>query len=99
MRLVFGRDEAVACRVASRIPFVGERGFGPAKAIGIVAKDGRELAGVVWHDWQPEFKTIAFSIAAVSPKWATRNIIRLLLIYPFIDCDVWKVWTATPHRN
>lgn len=99
MRLVFGRDQAVAKWVADRIPFVRERGFGPCKAIGVIASDGRELAGIVYHDWNPDFRTIAFSIAAVSPAWARRGIIRGLFHYPFIDCGVLKLWTATPHRN
>ena len=99
MRLVFGKDAAVAKWVAARIPFVAERGFGPCKAIGIVGSGGRELAGVVWHDWQPEFKTIAFSLAADSPRWATRRLVCALLMYPFEDCGAFKLWTATPHRN
>lgn len=99
MRLVFGRDEAVSKWVAARIPFVGERGFGACKAIGIVGKDGRELGGVCFHDYQPTFKTIAFSIAADSPRWVTRHIVAAVLYYPFYDCDVFKLWSCTPHKN
>lgn len=98
LKLVYGRDQSVAKWVAERIPFVGARGFGPCKAIGIVANDGSEIAGVVFHDWQPQFKTIAFSIAAARPLF-TRNVVHALLRYPFEDCDVMKLWTATPHRN
>jgi RimJ/RimL family protein N-acetyltransferase len=82
-----------------RIPFVGSAGFGACKAIGVVGNDGSPLAGIVWHDYQPQFKTIAFSIAAVSPRWITRNIVRELLQYPFDNVGVAKVWTATPSSN
>ena len=82
-----------------RIPFVGSAGFGACKAIGVIGNDGSPLAGIVWHDYQPQFKTIAFSIAAVSPRWATRRIIAQLLAYPFDNVGVFKLWTATPSDN
>ncbi len=56
-------------------------------------------AGVVFHDWQPEFQTIAFSIAADSPIWTAPPIVRALLSYPFEQLGVNKLWTATPIQN
>lgn len=76
------------------------RGFGQnIKAIGVADANGKALAGVVFHDWQPEFKTISFSIAATSMRWATRKTIALLLHYPFKDAGALKLWTSTPHKN
>jgi len=99
MRLVFGKDASVAKWVAKRISFVGERGFGNCKAIGVEDKDGNAMCGVVYHDWQPQFKTMAFSIAAESPRWAHRAIIHQLFAYPFEQVMVEKLWTATPSTN
>lgn len=99
MRLIVGKNASVAKWVAKRIPFVGERGFGNCVAVGVEDKNGNALCGVVYHDWQPQFSTMAFSIAAESPRWAHRNIIRQLFAYPFEELNVQKLWTATPSSN
>jgi hypothetical protein len=98
-RLVFGHDKPIAEWVAARIPHFGTaENFGNCKAIG-VAQEDRFLAGVVYHDWQPKYGTIQLSMAAVTPRWATRRNIILLLYYPFEDAKANLVWTATPHQN
>ena len=98
--LIFGRDALIAEWVSNRIPFVRGRGFGTnIKAIGVADKDGNALAGVVFHDFNPDFLTISFSIAAETPRWATRRTIAALLMYPFEDAGVQKLWTITPHKN
>lgn len=99
MRLLYGQDEAVAAWVAAQIPFVGDRGFGGCKAIGVVSDSGKALCGVVYHDWQPQFGTMAFSIAAPSPRWAHRKMIHALFAYPFEQVGIEKLWTATPSKN
>lgn len=85
--------------MAKRIPFVGDRGFGNATCVGIVDNDGREMAGIVFHDYQPQFKTLAFSLAADTPRWVTRRLIGRILSYPFDELGIMKLWTATPSSN
>ena len=99
MRLLYGQDQAVAEWVSRNIPHMAGAAFGPMAAIGVTSQEGNLLAGVVFHDYQPKFRTMQISMAAASPKWATRNTIRLLLSYPFMRCGVEKVWTAMPHTN
>lgn len=99
MRLLHGNDEIVAQWVKERIPYLDEIDFGPCVAIGVVKEDGEPLAGVVFHDYQPQFKTIQVSVAAVSARWATHRILKNILAYPFTQLKVRKVWTATPHIN
>lgn len=96
--LAFGFDTEVAQWVASRIPHVGGKGFGPCAAIGVLSKD-KLIAGMVYHDYQPDFETIQLSMAADSPMWARREICRGLLAYPFHQLGCFKVWTATPLDN
>lgn len=96
--LLYGLDEEIAAWVAERAPHIGVKGFGPSVAIGVVSGT-RLLAGVVYHDYQPEFGTIQLSMAADSPMWARRKTIGGLLAYPFYQLGVHKVWTATPHDN
>lgn len=97
-QLVFGHDAAIAAWVAERIPHVRGGDFGPCHAIG-VANGNRLLAGLVYHEYIPDFGTIQLSMAADSPMWARRDTIAGLLHYPFRQLGVFKVWTATPRDN
>lgn len=99
MRLVVDQQQAVTEWVASRIPQVGSQGFGKATSIGVVALDGRPMAGAVYHDYHPEFRTIMISFAADNPRWATHNILALLLGYPFRQLAIHKLRAAVPHSN
>lgn len=96
--LLFDRDAEIAAWVAERIPHVGSRGFGPCTAIGVVSGD-QLIAGVVYHEYQPDFETIELSMAAENPMWARKMTICGLLAHPFIQLGVYKVWTATPIDN
>lgn len=69
--------------------------FGPCAAIGVISRN-RLIAGIVYHDYQPQFGTIQASIAATSPMWARRQNIAALLHYPFVQLGVYKLWSSTP---
>lgn len=99
MRVLCGHDADVAEWVAHRIPHVNGIGFGACKAIGVVSQQGQLMAGVVFHDYQPTCGTIQLSCAAETPRWASRNIVREILAYPFVQVGLNKIWTATPHEN
>lgn len=96
--LIFGKDEQVAAWVARQIPHVGERGFGPCRAIAVVHGD-RPLAAIVYHDWQPQAATCQISMASVSPLWAKPQTIRDLLAVPFDQYRCYKIWTCIPADN
>lgn len=101
--LITGHDEFMAAWAAKRIPHVGAAGFGACKAIGVAkgtgAHDGRLLAVVVFHDWQPAAKTVQISCASDSPMWAHPETIRALLAVPFEQYGCFMVWMAIPHTN
>lgn len=96
--LVLGHDAEVAAWVAARIPHMAGGAFGPCAAIGVVV--GNEMvAGVVFHEFQPAHGTMMLSMAATSPRWATRGHVRGLLAYPFQQIGVHKLWTLTEAQN
>lgn len=97
MKVLYGDDANVAAWVAARIPHANR--FEKYTALGVIADNDAPVAGIVYHDYVPDYGTIQLSMAADSPKWAQREIIRQILAYPFIQLDVRKVWTATPLRN
>ena len=99
MRTVRNDSENVARWVAMHIPEVREQGFQSAKAIGVVAENGDPLGGAVFHNYQPGFRTIAVSVAAVSPRWLTHRIIADILSYPFEEIGLFKVWASISIKN
>lgn len=95
MKLVYGHDQKVAEWVAKRIPYMEElpRDFA---AIG-VADGNRPVAGMVFHDYYPDFATIQISGASTDPRWLFK--FRDLLSYPFDELGCFKVWTCSPIDN
>lgn len=86
---------------ASRIPHVGtgEEFDGEKRFAAVVDDAGTLKAVMIFHDYQPQARTIQGSTASVSPYWAKHNVIKELLHYVFVTCDCNKFWTATPHTS
>lgn len=80
------------------IPHMHNGTFGPCVMAGVLRR-GELVAGVAFHDWQPEARTMQLSMAAASPIWATREVIAGLFRYAFGKGNANKLWTATPHKN
>lgn len=74
-------DPQVADWVSVRIKGC-ERGFGQCQAMGVAHKD-KLVAGVVFHNWEPETGTIEVSGAAEDSRWMTRKVINEALTYVF----------------
>ena len=81
-----------------RIPAVGDLGFGECQAAGVLRR-GALAAAVIFHEWQPRARTLQLSMAADTPQWATRDVIRGLFRYAFCDAGAHKLWTAMPAAN
>ena len=47
--------------------------FGPCRAVGYTDPLGALEAGVILHNWQPEFETIEVSAASIRRTWMTRS--------------------------
>lgn len=96
---VYGHDELVAHAVAQMIPHVRQRGFINCKAIG-VTRDGKLIAGVVYHNWNQEADRIEVSGAALpGTRWLTRETIRRMYEFPFEQMGVQAVVQHTPTDN
>ena len=80
-------DKRVAGWVAQQLGF--ERGFGKAQALGVVHKDTL-VAGLVFHNWEPEHGTIEVSGAATDRRWMTRKVMNTALNYVFdeVGCQM-----------
>ena len=75
------------------------RGFGKCKAIGVL-KDNRPIAGIVYHNYNPEAGIIEL-VAGALPKtvWMTRETIWRVYEYPFLQLKCQMVMQLTPAEN
>lgn len=97
MRPVFGLDGPVSAFVANAIPGCG-RGFGKCKTIG-VEHDGQIVAGIVYHNWNPESGVIELSSASTDRRWLTRPVIKAMFGYPFDQLQCQSVVLRVSERN
>jgi RimJ/RimL family protein N-acetyltransferase len=98
LRYVYGYDTLVAQFVAEMIPHC-RRGFGPCAAIGAIDEQGRLIAGLVYHNYDPEAQLIEMSGAAITPRWLTRGMIARMHQYPFHQCGCQMVAMRIPADN
>lgn len=79
---VFGESERVAAFVADLLGF--SRGFDQCTAIGF----GSPLvAGVVYHNWNPEAGIIELSAASSSRAWLNKANLATVFDYPFVQLE------------
>ena len=95
---LFGYDETVAQFVASLIPHC-RRGFGAARAMGVIDGEGRLIGGMVYHNWDAEAEIMEMSGAAVDPRWLTRRTLAAMYQYPFLVCGCQMVVMRVPADN
>lgn len=44
---------------------------------------GTLIAGVLWHNWQPEAGVVEMSAASTDKRWLTRSVLRTMFGVPF----------------
>lgn len=93
---VYDYDELVSRFVASLIPHC-RRGFGNCRTLGVV-DDARELiAGLVYHNYDPDSGIIEISGAALPGRhWLSRRTLQRMFEYPFLGCNCQMVVQRTP---
>lgn len=95
MMLWTENTELVAEWVKARIPHMNGGGFGQYWATGIILND-RLIAGCVYHNYTPQYRSVDISFAADSPKWMTRSIVHSLFAGAFYGMDANRVSMITP---
>ena len=97
LMIVTFQDDQVQKWVADQLPYVDE--FGPSTSCAAISKEGKMIAGFVFHEYRPNLKTVQISMASINPMWARRENIHQVLSYPFEQLQVFKLWIATMHTN
>lgn len=94
--LLYGHDKLVTKWVIDRVDSLHR--LECCVAIG-VSSGSKLIAGVVYHDYQPEARIIQMSMAAISPMWAKKEIIWKLLQYPYDQLDCFKILLSISVDN
>jgi hypothetical protein len=93
---VYNPEAAIANFVAELVPHC-HRGFGSnIRTIGVV-DHGQLIAGLVYHNYDPEAGIIEISGAALPGRlWLTRRTLAVMYEFPFELCDCQMVVQRTP---
>lgn len=94
--LLYGHDRELALWVGERLGLGGPvRGVDPT-AIG-VARDGVIVAAALFSNYQ--WPTIEITFVTSTPRWASRDTIRGILAYPFVQLHCKRVTAVTEECN
>lgn len=94
---MFGADREVAEWVRRRINHIPNVDMMmPCTAIG-VAKGGRFIAGLVFNNLR--WPSIEVTVAADDKRWCTREVMRVVHHYPFIQHDCLRVTCIVEESN
>lgn len=88
---------------ASMIPRIGQpERFGACTCIAVCRVPSLEiepLAVVIYHNHEADCRVLEISMAASTPRWATRGAIRACLSYPFAQLGCGVVVCRVPRRE
>lgn len=62
-----------------------------------IERDGKLVAAVAWDNWRQT--SVEVTIAADSPRWATRQTVQTLLAYPFLQLKCQRVSALVRKGN
>lgn len=95
---VYDHPEAVKRFVALGL-FGPDRDFGAATAIGFATEAEGFIAGVVYHNWEPDAGVVELSAYSTRRDWLNRQRLRVLFDYPFDQLQCRLVIARISERN
>lgn len=94
--VLYGASDTIVEMVRQRIPNAFDGFSKDAQGLGVV-KDGKLLGGVVFDQWTE--RNVVMSGAFDSPRWCSRQTLRQLFSYPFIQLGLRRMTTITTADN
>lgn len=92
-------DHLVVPLVASLIPNIKHRGFGPCVSAGIMYRDNL-IGGAVFHGYDDFAHAIMVSIAvAKRVPWAKSEVLKALFEIPFVELGCVRLEATTGRKN
>jgi len=74
------------------------RGFGECSSIGFT-DNSRLVAGIVYHNWNPDAAVIEISAASICRKWLTKKRLTEIFSYPFKQLNCQMCVARVSERN
>ncbi len=97
--LLIGHDEAVAKFVAQFAPVERPEWRAPYWAFGVLKENGSLVAGAVFSDWKPDFKTLEFSGAVISSHGVSTQIVTAIGGFVFGELQAYRLFARTEVKN
>jgi len=94
--LIYGHDKELSLWAGKQLGYEGAITSHDPVAIG-VAREGKIVAVAVFHD----YRKISFEVTFVTttPRWASRENIRSILHYPFVQIGCQRLTAITAESN
>lgn len=96
MNIIIPQDQSLHDWVAAKMP---DDVHFRRSDIAVGVADDRIRAGVVYHDWQPDYGNVQVSFATEGPGWATRKTVAALLWPPFRELKCRRVTALIRKKN
>jgi len=94
--LIYGHDSELSLWVGLQLGLKGPvRGVNPT-AIG-VSRHGSIVAAALFSNYQPP--TIEITFVTTTPRWASREMIKGILAYPFVQLSCKRITAITEECN
>lgn len=94
--LLYGHDRELSLWVGERLGINRPIKSVDPTAIGVV-RSGRIVAAALFTNYQPP--TIEITFVTTTPRWASREMIRGILAYPFVQLECKRITAVTEACN
>ncbi len=99
-------DERIGLYVANKIAIATREKprnrasdvFGLYRAVAVVS-DTEFLAGIVWYNYRPDYKTIEVAIAAENGRWCAKGVLKDIFSYPFLQMNCRRISAVIARNN
>lgn len=72
--------------------------WGPCEAIGVVDKNDNLIGGVVFNQYQPQYRNIEVSFASIRSDWLTPSLVSGIVGYAFNQLGCARITSLTPKK-
>jgi len=98
MRYFSNRSDEMCLWMSERLTRYSPDEFKPCSTLGFV-KDKRVVAGVIFNNFRPSCRDIQLTIAADSPGWMSRDSLRTIFEYVFIQLGCIRLTVSIAKKN
>lgn len=79
------REQRLLSNWVANIIWPGKgKGFGNCQALAVI-EDEKLIAGMIYHNYEPDAGVVEISGAGTSKRWLTKETLRVMFQIPFVD--------------